>query len=56
MRTKTTKEVERLTFEKMSGWQLLAGPGRELYRRFNTEMYAFLLFGSWAVYIFIKLS
>jgi hypothetical protein len=56
MRTKTTKEIERLTFEQLSTWSILAGVTRELYRRFSTEMWATLFFLSIGVSIWNKLG
>lgn len=56
IRTKTTKEVERMTFEKLSSWSLVAGVSRELYRRFSTEMWAVVAFGELAVIVFNKIG
>lgn len=56
IRTKTTREAEKMAFEKLSSWSLVAGVSRELYRRFSTEMWAVLAFGELAVIIFNKIG
>lgn len=48
--------VEQGVFRSMTTTNIIVGAVRELYRRFDAELYAFALFGSWAIYIWIKLG
>lgn len=56
MRTATSKQVEYMTFSKMSTLSIVMGASKELYRRYSTEVWAVLAFGELAVIIFIKLG
>lgn len=56
MRTSATKELERLNFEKLSTASILIGAGKEIYKRYDAEMWAFLAFAELAVIVWIKLG
>lgn len=56
MRTKTTKQIETMTFERLSSWSIIMGAGKELYHRYDAEIWAVIAFGELAIIIFNKLG
>lgn len=56
MRTQSTKQVELMSFERLSSWSIIMGASKELYRRYSTEVWAVLAFGELALIIWMKLG
>lgn len=50
------KDIDRGAFKEMSLLTIFYGAFSESWRRYSTEILAVLLFGSWALYIWGKLS
>lgn len=55
MRTLSTKRVETMSFERLSSWSIVIGASKELYKRYDTNLWAFLAFGELAIIVWIKL-
>lgn len=56
MRTATTKQLEVLSFEKLSSWSIIAGAGKELYKRYDTEIWATGFWLELALIVWMKLG
>jgi len=50
------KDIYRSAFKEMPTSYMLAGVCSEVWSRYSTEILAFLLFGSWAMYIWNQLG
>lgn len=55
MRTTSTKTLETMSFEKLSSWSILIGASKELYKRYSTEVWAFIAFGELAIIAWSRL-
>jgi hypothetical protein len=51
-----TRDIERGMFKNMSTSRIIYGSIRELYRRYDTETWTFIAFGSIAYQIWYKLG
>jgi hypothetical protein len=50
------KDIYRSTFKEMPTSSIIYGALSEIWSRYSTEILAFLLFGSWAMYIWNQLG
>lgn len=56
MRTASTKQLEQMSFERLSSWSIIAGATRELYRRYDAEAWTVVAGLEFCVIIWMKLG